>query len=223
MTAIHLSEIGNKYTTSNSPFIAVLPTNERIAEIVYNELPAEVIEEATTRFLSTKRRMEWLTTRWLLKKILGKQATINYHTTGRPYIHGIENAPQISISHTNGYVAIALHASPIGIDIQCMQSKLEKIYQRFMNSDEIEHASQYFAMEKAALIWWSAKEAAYKLIDQPGTPLKEGFNVKFVKENQFGESHHNLHIRFYPINNGILTMATQDDCPNECRLFIIDA
>lgn len=65
---------------------------------------------------SEKRKHEWLSVRVLLKALCGEEKEIAYYPSGRPYLK--DGCRYISISHTRGYVAVALHSScEVGMDI----------------------------------------------------------------------------------------------------------
>src|SRR5699024_12389607 len=65
---------------------------------------------------SEKRKHEWLSVRVLLKALCGEEKEIAYYSSGRPYLK--DGSRYISISHTRGYVAVALHSScEVGMEI----------------------------------------------------------------------------------------------------------
>ena len=87
----------------------------------------------------------------------------------------------ISISHTKGFAAVAYHReAPIGMDIEYISPRVERIASRFTTQDEAayidvhdEHARQMYH-----LINWSAKETLYKLFDSPSmAEFKEVFHI----------------------------------------------
>ena len=125
------------------------------------------------------RRAEWLAVRLLVKELFGSECEVAYHPTGRPYLKN--GVAHISISHTKGFAAVAYHhAAPIGMDIEYLSSRVERIASRFTTPDEAsyidvhdEHARQMYH-----LINWSAKEALYKLFDSPSlAEFKEVFHI----------------------------------------------
>lgn len=112
------------------------------------------------------RRAEWLAVRLLVSLILGRDKEVAYHPTGRPYL--TDGSYHISISHTRGYAAIAYHRSaPIGIDIEYISARVERIAPRFTHVSEAAYLDVAPADQrsKQLLINWSAKEALYKLFD----------------------------------------------------------
>ena len=93
-----------------------------ISELDMNDLQVLKLHEYE-RFMkmkANKRRKEYLGARILLNQI-DPTCTIVYRKTGKPKISNSE----ISISHCNEYVAIALNRNyDIGIDLQFIKSKI---------------------------------------------------------------------------------------------------
>lgn len=125
------------------------------------------------------RRAEWLAVRLLVKELFGSEAEVAYHPTGRPYLKN--GTAHISISHTKGFAAVAYHHdAPIGMDIEYLSSRVERIASRFTTQAE---ASYIDVLEEPVrqmchLINWSAKETLYKLFDSPSmAEFKEVFHI----------------------------------------------
>ena len=92
-------------------------------------------KEANDRFKSESRIKEWIAVRVLLYHLMGKNAKISYKENGAPYLEGSNN--EISISHTKGYVCIALSENyRVGIDIERVANKVERVKDRFINECE---------------------------------------------------------------------------------------
>jgi phosphopantetheinyl transferase len=125
------------------------------------------------------RRAEWLAVRVLLAEVLGDDKEIAYHASGRPYL--VDDSWQISISHTKGYAAIAYHRQHgVGIDIERLSSRVERIADRFTSSEEALYIGECNKHQRMMLylINWSAKETLYKLFDSPSmAEFKEVFHV----------------------------------------------
>lgn len=137
------------------------------------------------------RRAEWLAVRLLVKELFGPDAEVAYHPTGRPYLKNGDCVIQttvrrknlavsaaqderendtihISISHTRGYAAVAYStAGPIGLDIERISDRVERIAHRFTSADEAAYidTNEASARQQYHLINWSAKETLYKLLD----------------------------------------------------------
>ena len=112
------------------------------------------------------RRAEWLAVRLLVKELFGSEAEVAYHPTGRPYLKGADT--YISISHTRDYAAVAYStAGPIGLDIEHISDRVERIAHRFTSTDEAAYIDTHGQQDRPMyhLINWSAKETLYKLLD----------------------------------------------------------
>ena len=125
------------------------------------------------------RRAEWLAVRLLVKELFGSEAEVAYHPTGRPYLKN--GTAHISISHTKGFAAVAYHSyAPIGMDIEFISSRVERIASRFTTRAEASYIDRHdeSVRQMYHLINWSAKETLYKLFDSPSmAEFKEVFHI----------------------------------------------
>jgi phosphopantetheinyl transferase len=120
--------------------------------------------------MSEHRKCEWLSVRLLLKNLLGEEKQILYTDSGKPYL--ADNSLYISISHTKGFVAVALdEEEPIAIDIEYLSPRVEKIRTRFVNEVEENSLSQENRLIHL-LLHWSAKESLFKLLDEKDIDFK---------------------------------------------------
>lgn len=119
-----------------------------------------------SRLKAEQRQKEWLTTRLLLKEMLGHEAIIHHHPNGAPFLSETEKK-QISISHTKDFVAIMLtdvtHIA--GIDIEYRSERVRKVRSRFLNAEEERFIDPAHETEHL-LICWCAKETLYKIINR---------------------------------------------------------
>ena len=124
---------------------------------------------------SESRKKEWLTVRILLKEMLGEEKKILYTPTGKPYLS--DNSYQISISHTKGFVAVALHPKmKIGIDIEHISPRIHKIRSRFMSKKEESNLDKTHK-EAHLLLHWSAKESMFKILEKEDVDFKTCLHV----------------------------------------------
>lgn len=124
------------------------------------------------------RRAEWLAVRVLVKELFGAESEVAYHPTGRPFLKGSDMS--ISISHTKRFAAIAYHHGAIGMDIEYISPRVERIADRFTSAEEVSYIDVHAGNERQMfhLINWSAKEALYKLFDSPSmADFKEAFRI----------------------------------------------
>jgi phosphopantetheinyl transferase len=108
-----------------------------------------------------ERRLEWLAARNALKHLLnphGQFFLIKDHF-GKPHLDATTIG--VSMSHTKGYGAAALHLEgPVGIDIEHSRKQIGRIAHKFLHESEklwCDHSTP--SLTKI----WSAKEALYKL------------------------------------------------------------
>jgi 4'-phosphopantetheinyl transferase EntD len=110
------------------------------------------------------RKKEWLATRALLNELTGQSYLIQYHSDGRPYL--TNNQFNISISHSNGFVAILLHSLFMpGIDIELLNRQVGKVASRFLSAEELVVCNEKTELSNhLMLLHWCAKEAIFKMI-----------------------------------------------------------
>jgi 4'-phosphopantetheinyl transferase len=132
------------------------------------ELTAQLqLKDHEKTYLNTlingKRNLHWLSTRVLLRKMLNTSSYIDCQVDehGKPYL---TNFPHyISLSHSFDYAAVMIsRTKPVGIDIELIKDKIERIAHKFMNEDELSFMDTLHQTEHM-YISWCAKEAIYKL------------------------------------------------------------
>lgn len=134
-----------------------------------------LLEEARGRFKAAGRRLEWLSVRRLVHE-LGITSPIAYLPSGRPYLKDDER--RISISHTRGYAAVALHTdSPVGLDIEQRTDKVWRVKDKFLSHEEKLFLPSEKKNVEPMLVIWTVKEALFKLVDKPGVDFAEHFHV----------------------------------------------
>jgi len=117
-----------------------------------------------SEFSALHRKKEWLATRALLIQLIKKQVQIKYFNDGKPYLEN--GLPNISISHTKGFVSIMLHQTAIpGIDIEHLSRQVGKVASRFLSSEEMDLCRQREEYSNFhLLLHWCAKEAIFKMV-----------------------------------------------------------
>jgi 4'-phosphopantetheinyl transferase len=151
--------------------------------------------EAISHFKAPTRRLEYLSVRALLFRMLNEEKTISHRENGKPYLD--DNSYHISISHTRGYAAVIISKQhEVGIDIEQFGRRVEKVASHYMRSDEIPQPYEGDCIW-SLLLHWSAKEVMYKCMDAtdvdfirhlriaPFTPLPSGeFNAQEFRSSQ---------------------------------------
>lgn len=122
-------------------------------------------------FRLEKRRLEYAAVRALLFALTGEDREVLYHPSGRPYFDG--SPCHLSISHTAGYAAVLLsREGRAGIDIEACSPRVLRLREHIIGAEE--HAEGVFAL----LLHWSAKETAFKLLDEEGIDFAEHLTVR---------------------------------------------
>jgi len=120
--------------------------------------PAE-IEELST--LKARKRQEWLSSRYLLhlmsdRNIRGACLKDKY---GKPYL--VDSSYFISMSHSHNRTVVLASPHVVGVDIQFMVPKIERIAKRFLSEDELSQIKVENQLEMLH-IYWGAKESVFK-------------------------------------------------------------
>ncbi len=148
-------------------------------------------------FLSHARKLEFLSVRALLAKMINPDAKIIYNGNQKPYIE--DGSQNISISHSKNITSILLNKTKrVGIDLEFMSHRIRKVAHKFINDSELINKNDF--TEKYHLyVHWCAKEALYKICD------KKDINFKL-----------NLFIKPFPVNNkGVIKGKVNSDMINE--------
>jgi len=119
------------------------------------------------------QRVEWLACRVVMRRLVTGSG-LNYgglykDEYGKPHLVGLE--AHVSISHTTGWAAAALHRlRPVGIDLEPFRPQLTRVVPRVLSDAENDHAGG--DLTRLAM-YWCAKEALYKLYGKRQLSLRE--------------------------------------------------
>ena len=127
--------------------------------------------------------LEVLATRRALKELLnGEEREVLYTADGAPFL---ANGPHLSISHTQGYAAVILADVPVGIDIERIGPRVERVIGQFLRPEE--EITLRLSADAAAVapnlpfhLAWSAKEAAYKVLGHDYYDLRRRTTVQHI-------------------------------------------
>ncbi len=106
---------------------------------------------------------------------IGKNLELKHDSRGKPFLTG-ENAPNVSISYAQNWMAIYLSENGlVGIDIEFITKKVEKIVNLFVNDAE---KKSFPALTNETLhLIWCAKEAIFKFYGGDFDDLKNEVEV----------------------------------------------
>lgn len=159
---------------------------EENAEELYRQLQLDDGEKAFIQNLSnSKRYLHWLGTRVLLRKMLNTEEYIDCKVDahGKPYLTTIPY--HISLSHSFDYAAVMISKNkPVGIDIEKIEQKVERIAKKFMRPEELAFINPEDKINQLYACW-CAKEAVYKCYGRKEVSfLSHIFLEEFDYENQ---------------------------------------
>ncbi|WP_068472042.1 4'-phosphopantetheinyl transferase family protein [Saccharicrinis aurantiacus] len=167
----------------NNGFVKVWKIEETVDEILAELQVSDDDLQKVNSFKLVKRKLEFLCTRCLISEVIGVYPKISYLESGKPILENSDYT--ISISHTNGFVAVAFTTNGVpGVDIEYPSDRVMKIAQRFISADEdlfipVADSNKYYSLI------WCIKEALYKLLDTEGVIFNEDLLCKpFVISNQ---------------------------------------
>ncbi len=123
------------------------------------------------KFLSEKRKIEFLATRMLLQELDYSDLDLKYNNDGAPYLKD----KFISISHTNEFAAIIISNKKVGIDVEKNRTQIFRIAHKFVN-DEEKASFDTESLEVLSIIW-NCKEAMFKLCDKTGIDFRKNLNI----------------------------------------------
>ena len=164
---------------TESPRIGIWKMDES-AEALRAMLPEATWEEllaldGNPRLSSDARQKEWMTSRLLVKELIGQTCGITHDTSGAPRL--ADSSLHISISHTRGYAAIILSdMQRTGIDIEYTSDRVRKIRSRFLSPEEESFIDPQTDTQQL-LICWCAKETLYKIIGQEGIDFSTHLHI----------------------------------------------
>jgi 4'-phosphopantetheinyl transferase len=153
---------------------------EEGAEDLYAQLQLDDEEKAFVEQLKhSKRHLHWLATRVLLRTMLHTDEYIDckIDAHGKPYL--VTLPYHISLSHSFKYAAVMISKNgQVGIDIEQIQQKVERIAPRFLNPGELKAAKQDPQLVESLYAYWCAKEAVYKCHGQKNVSFANDISLQ---------------------------------------------
>ena len=165
--------------------IGVWQVSETEAELrAMTSIPSDELEEISF-IKSESLRKQKLAVRALLDALFEEKVYLSHHDNGKPYIEN--SAVNISITHTDKYVAIILHESEeVGIDCESLDRDFYAVEKKALSEEEIYDLDDEKRNEQLA-IYWCAKEAVYKKMSQYKVDFAEQIEVESFRVRGEGE------------------------------------
>jgi 4'-phosphopantetheinyl transferase len=133
--------------------IGIWKMDEEVEDLLNAGMLSEKDLARVTAFKSIARMKEWICTRLLLRELLPEQnASIVYDENGKPFLH--DSSAHISVSHTKEFVGVIISEKySVGIDLELIHPRIEKIVPRFVSDDEMNFVDKKKPLEYYFLIW----------------------------------------------------------------------
>ena len=171
----------------NKAEIAVWQVTETEEELLnLTSVPTDELEEISL-FRSESQRRQKLAVRALINELFDEKMYLNHHDNGQPYLENC--ATNISITHTENYVAIITHEEEeVGIDIESLERDFSAVEKKALSEDEIDDLEDNSSNKNEQLaIYWCAKEAIYKRMSQNRVIYAEQIEVEKFRPKGEGE------------------------------------
>lgn len=153
--------------------VSQLIENEDTCFSKLHELDKE--EFLRRNYIRNEHRLQFIASRLLLQSSVEADFKILYEG-----LQSIEGVPQpiankyISISHSKQLVAVAVSSKPVGIDLQIITPKVQRVAHRVFSEVEIKNSTSLIELT----VLWAVKEAFYKYIQVPGIDFKTEMSVE---------------------------------------------
>lgn len=167
--------------------VGVWQISETEAELrALTSIPSDELEEISY-IKSESLRKQKLAVRALLDVMFEEKVYLSHHDNGKPYIEN--NAMNISITHTDKYVAIILNdTEEVGIDCESLDRDFSAVEKKALSEEELDDLDDDADERREQLaIYWCAKEAVYKKMSQYNVDFAEQIEVDEFRPRGEGE------------------------------------
>ena len=165
--------------------VGVWKITESEAELrTMTSIPSDELEEISY-IKNESLRKQRLAVRALLDAMFDEKVYLSHHDNGKPYIEN--NAINISITHTDQYVAVILNdEDEVGIDCESLNRDFSAVEKKALSEEEIGNLEDEQKNEQLA-IYWCAKEAIFKLTSQYDVDFAEQIEIDDFRMRGEGE------------------------------------
>lgn len=114
-------------------------------------------------------RVQWLASRFALQQVAKvPEMEVRKDHFGKPHLANDHRF--MSLSHCQGYAAAIASEAPVGVDVEMVSSRVQRIKDRFLSEQEQALLGQ---SDAALVLAWSAKESVYKMHGEKKLLFKE--------------------------------------------------
>ena len=163
----------------------ITETEEELREL--SSVPSDEMEEISYIKRESLRKQK-LAVRCLLDALFEEKVYLSHHDNGKPYIEN--SAMNISITHTNRYVAVILNPTEdVGIDCESLDRDFSAVKKKALSEEEIEEVEEVDEEQRneQLALYWCAKEAVYKMMSQYKVDFAEQIEIEDFRMHGEGE------------------------------------
>lgn len=159
--------------------LVVWELNESIADLLEKVVLNKEELESFNAITRVEKKREFLAGRFVVEKgcellELDFQG-LEKDDYGKPYLKDL--ALEISLTHTDEFIAVLYsEIGPVGIDLEQPRDKIMRVLPRLFSEQEIADVDNDLNL---GTIYWSAKEALYKLYGRRGVNFKENLLLNY--------------------------------------------
>ena len=149
----------------------------------YEKLLGEVQlnEKSLLRLNGMKSQLHqraFLSVRKLLQEAGYSDFDLQYDESGKPHLNpnNCHTEPvEVSISHSHNFSTLIISNQKVGIDIEMQRDKIIRIADKFVNNKESLRLGDTNTPDyiKKLTVKWGAKEAVFKIRNEPGISFKD--------------------------------------------------
>ncbi|HPK10217.1 MAG TPA: hypothetical protein PK147_02025 [Saprospiraceae bacterium] len=139
-------------------------------------LPLYEAEKEEIAPLNSRKLLEWYSSRYLLHLMSGREirGACLKDSYGKPYLQGSEY--HISMSHSGNICAVVASKLNVGIDVQVVVEKIDRIKSKFLNEIELNELGIHDVIHKLH-IYWGAKECLFKIYGRKSVDFRKNLLV----------------------------------------------
>jgi phosphopantetheinyl transferase len=120
----------------------------------------------------------FLSVRKLLQEAGYSDFDLQYDESGKPHLNPnncYTEPVEVSISHSNNFSTLIISDQKVGIDIEMQRDKIIRIADKFVNNKESLRLGDTNTLDyiKKLTVKWGAKEAIFKIRNEPGISFKD--------------------------------------------------
>jgi 4'-phosphopantetheinyl transferase len=119
-------------------------------------------------------RLQWLSSRFSLQQVAKtREMDVMKDHFGKPHL--VNDSRFISISHCDGYAAAIAAEATVGVDVERVHPRVQRIKNRFLSDEELKLLG---TSDASLMLAWSAKESVYKMHGEKKLLFKEQIRIE---------------------------------------------